>query len=207
MFYSPNATDQRDPIITGNPADQSSRGIIKQYAMFPRWKFWNGSAPGTGSRPTWPTFYGDALADGIGGYAYDPSIQGPYFAQDFCGVGTNEVSKSVNSLSQSQVARVAETALILEARAFEYGFSCVSPISPSPDDATQFFGAAFEGVNFDGRYSYEGVKQMGPVKYRIGTGAIAFADGHAGTFKTSKVFEMITLGSGQQAYKYQYSAE
>ncbi|MBC8138613.1 MAG: prepilin-type N-terminal cleavage/methylation domain-containing protein [Fibrella sp.] len=205
VFYSPNATNQDDPILTGA---RSSRGIIFSYAMLPRWKTYAGT-DGPGS---WATPYGSALYEGIGGYSYENWGGGAAYLgnTDKCGMGTNAENRSTPSRTQSEIARPSETALVFDARGYDYGFMCVN-VYPAPIDALPpSLGPNFEGFNFAGRYTFDGAKNYpsgGTVKYLIGFGAVGFADGHVKAMKTEQFFDTITLKNGQKAYKYQYAPE
>jgi hypothetical protein len=68
-------------------------------------------------------------------------------------------------------------------------------------------GAAYEGVNFEGRYTFEGVKTYNNVRYRLGSGTVTFADSSAKSLKTSQFYSTFTTPSGQLVYRYQYSQE
>jgi prepilin-type N-terminal cleavage/methylation domain-containing protein len=204
LFYSPNSKDLTDPILTGPPAARRSNGIIKQYAMIPRWQVFRGSS----GPATWPTAYATsgALMDGVGGYAAD--LNGGIYIGGRCDTG-DASSKVVASLSQSSIARVSETALISDARNFEFGFTCPED-GPDPYAAVTPTGNPnTSGINFEGRYGYEGEKKVNGTNlvYRVGTGTVGMADGSAKAMKTSKMFELFTTSGGQAAYKYLYSRE
>ncbi|MCU0316798.1 MAG: prepilin-type N-terminal cleavage/methylation domain-containing protein [Fimbriimonadaceae bacterium] len=207
IFYSPNATNNRRPTLP--PAlGGSSGGIIFQYAMLPRWRMYAGQEPSATSR--WRTFYaqGGALMDGIVGYAAPDGLAGGYVGDvDYCGTGATNVTRRSASLSQTAIARVAETALLFDARGWDYGFLCFNAY-PAPLDAMPpSAGASLEGVNFEGRYSFEGTQRLNNVNYRIGVGTVAFADGSAKAIKTQRFFETFTTGGGLLAYRFQYSQE
>jgi len=199
LFFSPNAKNQLDPALTGS---RRSNGIITSYAMLPRWRYAYGADPGPSQM--WRTGYGTALMDGIGGYQLDASISGPYYGGGSCS-GATPAQKVVPSLSQSQIPRISETALILDAEGWDYGFLCTN-LAPWPIDAAPP-ASAYSGVNFAGRYGYEGVQTVGAVPYKVGMGAVAFADGSVKALKTSKFFETFTTASGVKAFRYQYSGE
>ncbi|RYG29902.1 prepilin-type N-terminal cleavage/methylation domain-containing protein, partial [bacterium] len=108
LFYSPNATGQKDPTPL-NIAEPKSGDIIYQYAMLPRWKVTSGQEPSATSM--WRTefaFEGNgALMDGIGGYAHSEDNQ--YIGLNSCSGDPDQVVSP--SKSQTSIARVAETAL------------------------------------------------------------------------------------------------
>lgn len=197
LYYSPNAPRQDLPNF--NPPNRSSGGVLYQYAMLPRWQIWSGSAdPGF-----WETGFGIALIDGIGGYHHEPGTS--YFGgADFCATGVTQAQKVSPSLSQSAIARVSETALIFDARGFEYGIFCVN-LYPAPSDAMPpSYGAALEGLNFEGRYNRRGTQDFNGIPYRMGTGTVTFADGSARALTTERFFDIIDTPAGP-AYRYQYS--
>jgi prepilin-type N-terminal cleavage/methylation domain-containing protein len=202
LFFSPNAQGNRQPVLTGTPRN-SNDGIF-QFAMLPRWRVFSGVEPSSTS--TWQTAFGNALFDGVGGYAYAPGSS--RFASASCS-GASQDSLVTSSLSQSGIARVSETILIADARSFEYGFTCLFATPGPLDSFTNPGGAQYQGVNFDGRYNFEGVQPKGPnnVPHRMGSGVVGMADGSARVLKTSRVFETITTGGGVPAYRYQYSRE
>jgi len=207
LFYSPNSKDNTQPILNAAPAARRSNGIIKQYAMVPRWRIWAGTDPSNSSK--WATAFSPtgALMDGVGGYAADPNNSGVAFLGGRCGGDFTQGITS--SLSQSSIARVSETALITDALDFEFGFTCPED-GPSPDGSLNGnAAAALNGVNFDGRYTFEGTKNMGPnnVPHRLGIGTVGMADGSARAIKTSAFFSTFTTSSGVPAYKYMYSRE
>lgn len=205
ILISPNATNQQ-PLRPG----VSSGGTIFSYAMLPRWQFYSGQAPSATS--FWRTAFAPngALMDGIGGFMFDPSggYDGSYWGgSTACVSGRNPQNASVASLSQTAIARISETALVFDARGWEYGFGCRNNY-PAPIDAMPpVLGPQFEGVNFEGRYTFEGVQVLNGVRYRIGTGTVVFADGSARALKTSQFFQTITTASGLPAYRFQYSQE
>ncbi len=171
IFYSPNATNQKDPSLT---APRASNGILYSYAMLPRWRFYAATDPGAAS--LWPTAYapGGALMDGIGGYAYDPGAGFFYGDNNYC-TGGGKAARVSPSLSQTAIARVSETALMFDARGWDYGFMCFN-VYPAPADALPpSLGANFEGLNFEGRYTFEGTQTFSGVKYRIGAAMLEFA--------------------------------
>lgn len=200
LFYSPNARNQTDPALTTTP--RRSNGIITSYGMLPRWRYAFAADPGPSQM--WRTGYGTALMDGIGGYQRDPSISNPYYGGGGC-AGGGAAAKVVPSLSQGQIPRISETALFFDAEGWEYGFLCTN-VAPWPIDAAPP-ASQYSGVNFAGRYNYEGIQQVGGVPYKVGQGAIAFADGSVKAMKTSKFFETFVTTSGLRAFRYQYSAE
>lgn len=207
IFYSPNSTNKRPP--TQPPAlGGTSGGIIFQYAMLPRWRMYAGRDPGPTSR--WSTFYaqGGALMDGIVGYAAPNGLAGGYIGDvDYCGTGATNVTRRVESLSQTAIARVSETAMLFDARGWDYGFLCFNAY-PAPLDAMPpSAGANLEGLNFEGRYSFEGTFTRNNVRYRIGVGTVAFADSSAKAMKTDRFFETFNTSSGIPAYRWQYSQE
>lgn len=199
IFFSPASPNQRRPQFT---APRSSGGIIFNYAMLPRWQIWSGNSnPGF-----WQTGFATALFDGIGGYGFEPGTS--YFGgADFCGTGVTQAQKVSPSMSQTAVGRPAETALIMDARGFDYGITCVN-VYPAPSDALPpSYGAALEGINFEGRYHKEPNRLFNGIPYRMGTATVSFVDGHAAAVKTGRFFDTITLGDGRLAYRYQYSRE
>lgn len=203
LFYSPNAPDQKDPVLTGPAANRTSGGIIANYAMLPRWRVYAGQEPSATS--LWPTGFevNGALYDGVGGYSYDPNSSSYYGGN----CGATQANQAASSLSQSSIARVSETALIVDGRSFEYGLTCTL-FAPAPNNATQATSdSRLEGINFDGRYTGTTTKKFNNITYRLGTGIVGFADGSAKAQKTEKFFETFTTSGGQKAYKYQYSRE
>lgn len=206
MFYSPNAANQVDPSLTTSP--RRSNGIIYQYAMLPRWRVYAGTEPSSSSLWATPYAPNGALYDGIGGYFYEDGA-GYYGSRGSCNGGATQSDLVAGSLNQSAVARVSETALFVDGRSFEYGFTCTL-YAPSPLDSMQDSGDdRTRGLNFDGRYSSEGKKSIAnaAVPIQIGTGTVALADGRAKAVKTSQFFKTFTTSSGQLAYSYQYSRE
>lgn len=200
VFYSPNAKNQADPVLTGSP--RRSNGIILSYAMLPRWRYYAGQDPSPSSR--WLTGYGNALCDGVGGYQRDYSISNPYYGFSGCNSASPD-DKVVGSMSSSGIYRISETALVFDAEGWEYGFLCTNA-APWPIDAAPPV-TQYSGINFAGRYAAEGVKLVGGVPYKIGIGAVGFCDGHVQAMKTSKFFETFQTGGGVPAYRYQYSQE
>lgn len=203
LFYSPNAKDQTDPILTGTV--RRSNGILKQYAMVPRWRLWAGQDPSTNS--LWPTAFAPngALMDGVAGYSADLN-SGVWFGAR---CGKNPADLVSGSLSQSSIARISETALITDAQSFEFGFTCPED-SPNPDGSLNGdASAARNGVSFDGRYTFQGNQYLGPnlIAHRVGTGAVGFCDGSVRAMKTSQMFSTFTTASGVAAYKYLYKGE
>ncbi|MDX2066652.1 MAG: prepilin-type N-terminal cleavage/methylation domain-containing protein [Fimbriimonadaceae bacterium] len=199
LFYSPNARDQRDPVLVG--AQRSSGGIVSNYAMFPRWRVYSGQNASASNM--WQTGYGTALADGIAGYGFEPGAA--YIGNNNGCTGQTADQYATPSLSQTAIARVAETALIMDARGFDYGFFCAYNW-PAPLDASDNSGTNY-GLNFDGRYTFQGERLVNGVRYRIGNGAVGFADGHAATLETSRFFQIIQVSGGLNAYRWQYSQE
>ena len=202
LFYSPNSKDQSDPKLTASP--RTSGGVLTQYAMLPRWQVYAGT---DASNALWRTAYAPngALMEGIAGYSFDEGAA--YFGNNnYCTNNGGAEGSRVGSLGQTSVARVSETALVLEARGWDYGFFCRSPW-PSPADAIDDTSPTY-GINFDGRYTFRGEQRVNNlVRYRIGVGAVGFADGHAKTMETGKFYETIDVAGGQKAYRYQYAKE
>ncbi|CAN1506027.1 Prokaryotic N-terminal methylation site [Fimbriimonadaceae bacterium] len=201
MFYSPNATDQRDPVLTGTA--RTSGGIISSYAMLPQWRVYSGTGPSASSM--WSTGYatGGALMNGVAGYGFEPGAA--YIGNNNGCTGVSADQIATPSLSQTAIARVAETALVYDARGFEGGFFCFYN-TPSPLDARDNASATY-GVNFDGRYTFQGEKLVQGVRYRTGNGGVGFADGHAAMLQTDKFFSIQQVSGGLNAYRYQYSLE
>ncbi|CAN5628565.1 hypothetical protein BH11ARM2_BH11ARM2_05570 [soil metagenome] len=206
LFYSPNAKGQKDPTPL-NVASPNSGDSLTQYAMLPRWKMYAGVEPSSTS--LWKTEFAPngALMDGVGGYGYE-SPDTAYLGYRTCqGLDINTVVTP--SKPQTAIARVAETALFFDARSYVDNFMCEATdySVPSPPDAS--VAGTAQGVAFEGRYTFEGEKKMPNtgLTYRLGIGAVSFADGHAAAMKTSKFFETFPTSNGTLAYKYQYSAE
>lgn len=207
IFYSPNSTNKNKPTLP--PAvGGTSGGIIFQYAMLPRWRVYAGADPSPTNR--WATFYAQsgALMDGIVGYAAPNGLSTGYIGDvDFCGTGATNVTRRSQSLSQTAIARVSETAMVFDARGWDYGFLCFNAY-PAPLDAMPpSAGANLEGINFEGRYTFEGTQLKNGVNYRMGVGTVAFADSSAKALKTDKFFETFQTSGGVPAYRYQYSQE
>lgn len=203
LFYSPNASNQRDPVLNQNP--RSSGGIIFNFAMLPRWRVYAGQEPSATS--LWPTAYAQAgaLYEGIGGYSFSP---GAAFLgnQNTCISNGGADQIRTPSYSQTSIARVSETALVADARSYEYGLLAYLA-APCPADALDD-ASPNRGLNFDGRYTFQGEQRVNNlVRYRIGVGSVGFADGHARSIQTSKFFETIEVGGGLRAYRYQYARE
>ena len=203
MYFSPNSVNKRRPSLV---APRSSGGILFQYAMLPRWRFYAATDPGPGS--LWRTGYatGGALMDGVCGYQFDPSAGFFYGDNNFCTSGTR-TARVVPSLSNTQVARVSETALFFDARGWDYGFMCFNGY-PAPADAMPpSLGPNLEGVNFEGRYTFEGTQNFSGVRYRIGSGCVVMTDSSARSLKTSQFYSTFATAAGTLAYRYQYSQE
>ena len=206
LFYSPNARNQTEPTLTGT---KKSNGIIYQYGMLARWKFYNGADPSATN--TWETPFGKAMMDGIGGYFKEKNPDGsdPY---DYFGgapaanCGTGAQSVNVDSAAQAQVARPSETALLTDSLSFEYGMACVNFV-PAPIDATANPVPSWGNLAFAGRYSYAGKTNVNGFTIDAGQGAVVFADGHAKMMRTEQFFEKFKTSGGVDAYKYQYIGE
>ncbi|MBC8102124.1 MAG: prepilin-type N-terminal cleavage/methylation domain-containing protein [Cytophagales bacterium] len=207
ICYSPNASDQAEVV-----AGSTSGGIPKSYAMLPRWRWFAGQDASASSQ--WQTKiktniggtdFDKAYMDGIGGYN---SVGGSdYFGSAgaaFCGTPA-AAQRVCASRSMAEVARPSETALILEAYQFDLGFSCRNR-TPAPIDTTDP-AAPYGSMPFAGRFSFVGKQDFGGVKYEIGTGPIAFADGHVKAMRTEQLFQIATMPSGIKAYKYMYAGE
>ncbi|MBC7807722.1 MAG: prepilin-type N-terminal cleavage/methylation domain-containing protein [Akkermansiaceae bacterium] len=214
VFKSPNSTQGNEPNVSESVTfpTRTSGWSIYSYAMLPRWRVYAGNEPGDtggGGIPSWETAYGDALYEGVGGYTDAPGITPVYGATDSC-VGTTVALRRTASRSIGEVARPTETALLVEARGWDYGFTCKN-FYPAPIDATPPVAyASTEGVNFAGRFNYEGTKTYpgtGAVKYQIGFGPVGFTDGHVKAMKTDQFFETFITRNGARAYRYQYAAE
>ncbi len=208
IMLSPNATNQRRPVLTGTTL--TSGGTLYSYGMGMRWRAYAGKEPGSGgANSTWATAYGNALYDGVGGYVPGATAAANYYgAADFCGTGVTPTLRASASLSLSAIARPSETALLYDARSYDAGFMCFE-LAPAPIDATDP-GSPYQGVNFEGRYTFEGNIAQASVsntRYRIGIGTVAMTDGSAKALKTSNFFQTFQLASGQRAYRYQYSQE
>ncbi|MBC8018652.1 MAG: prepilin-type N-terminal cleavage/methylation domain-containing protein [Verrucomicrobia bacterium] len=203
LFFSPNARNQDQPVVDPNAASRTSGGSITSYAMLPRWRLWSGVNPGAGS--TWRTPFGNALMDGIGGYnSVDGARRFGSGGSTFCGTPTfNE--RIVESATQSQISRPAETALVFDSLMFEYGFTCRN-VAPAPIDAADS-NPPFGRLAFAGRYAFAGNVSAGGFTFPSGHGAVAFADGHVKNLRTETFFETFTTTSGRLAYRYQYSGE
>ncbi|MFQ3612075.1 MAG: prepilin-type N-terminal cleavage/methylation domain-containing protein [Fimbriimonadales bacterium] len=202
LFYSPNARRQDDPILTG--PNRSSGGIIFSYGMLMRWRFYSGRDPGATNM--WATGFGTAMMDGVGGYQFTPGNS--YFGSApsrFCGQPGTQADRFAPSYTAAAVARPAEVAVVVDALGFDYGMTCRNRY-PAPADATDA-SSPYRGLNFAGRYAYEGERLYGGVPYRLGVGAVGFADGHVAALRTERFFEIITLPSGLRAYRYQYAGE
>ena len=205
LFYSPNATDQTDPQLPDNNGIFRSNGIVKQYAMLPKWRIYSGQEPGASSLFRTAYAPNGAMMDGIGGYGFE---DGAAFLgnNNYCTNTGGADNIKTSSTPQTSIARVAETALYFDARGWDNGFFCYNP-TPAPADAMDNNSPNY-GVNFDGRYTFQGEKLVNNlVRYRVGTGAVSFADGHAKTLETSKFFSTFVTASGVPAYTYQYSRE
>lgn len=207
IFLSPNATDKRQVKPT-NP-NATSGGALYSYGMSMRWRAYASKEPGSGgANSTWRTAWGNALYEGIGGYQAALSGTNYTGGNNYCGQGGTPATKTSSSLSQSQIARISETALVYDARSYDAGFMCFEN-APAPLDAADP-ASPFPGVNFEGRYSYQGEVAQPTVsntKYRIGTGCVLMADGSAKALKTSQFFSTFTTAGNQLAYRYQYALE
>ncbi len=202
VFYSPNARRQDDPVLTG--ANRTSGGIIFSYGMLMRWRFYSGRDPGPANM--WATGFGNAMMDGVGGYQYTPGTS--YFGSApsrFCGQPGTQADRFAPSYSFAQIARPAEVAVIADALGFDYGMTCRNRY-PAPADALDA-SSPYRGLNFAGRYAYEGERLYQGVPYRLGVGAVGFADGHVAGMRTERFFTIFTTASGVPAYRYQYAGE
>jgi hypothetical protein len=171
--------------------------------MLPRWRVYSG-AEASGVN-LWQTGYavGGALMDGIGGYSFEPGAE--YVGNNNACTGRAATDYRSASQSQTSLARVAETALVFDARGFDFGFFCFYNW-PSPLDARDNTSSTY-GVNFDGRYTFQGERLVQGVRYRIGQGAVGFADGHASTMPTDRFYSTIPVSGGLQAYRFMYGLE
>jgi prepilin-type N-terminal cleavage/methylation domain-containing protein len=208
ILISPNATNQKKVNLSTTPP--TSGGSLYSYGMSMRWKAYAGKEAGSGgANSTWRTAFGDAMADGVGGYVPRNGAGANYYgASDFCGTGVTPATRASSSLSSSGIARPSEMAIFYDARSYDAGFMCFEN-APAPLDASDP-ASPFPGVNFEGRYTFEGTIRQPSVSntpYRIGIGAIAFSDGSVKALKTSRFFETFVAGNGLRAYKYQYSLE
>ncbi|MBC8140138.1 MAG: prepilin-type N-terminal cleavage/methylation domain-containing protein [Armatimonadetes bacterium] len=213
VFKSPNGLGNEPNVSESALFPVRTSGYtIYSYAMMPRWKVYTGDDPGVGANGTWKTGYATALYEGVGGYQRDPAVAARFGGGDPCGVGATQAKRvQAPSRSLGEVARPSETALVVEARGWDYGFTCVN-YYPAPIDADTYppVTSSTEGVNFAGRYSFEGTKTYaatGQVKYQIGFGPVGFTDGHVKAMKTEQFFDTIILKNGARAYKYQYALE
>jgi prepilin-type N-terminal cleavage/methylation domain-containing protein/prepilin-type processing-associated H-X9-DG protein len=204
LFYSPNATNQTDPV-----PGVSSRGIIYQYGMLARWRFWSGVNPGQGGAGLWATPFGTAMMDGPGGYNLELNRNGqpssPYFGGAPSGNCGTAGGAPTPSASYAEIARPAESALICDSLTFDYGMICINRV-PAPIDATDA-NPPFGRLAFAGRYAYVGEINIGGFPVRVGSGAVAFCDGHVKMMRTEKFFETFVASNGQRAFRYQYIGE
>ncbi len=207
IFISPNAANQRRPVLTGTGL--TSGGSLYSYGAAMRWRVYAAKEAGAGgANSTWRTAFGDALVDGVFGYIPHATGANYYGAADFCGTGVTPALRSSPSLSSSSIARPSDTATIYDARSYDAGFMCFE-LSPAPIDATDP-ASPYAGVNFEGRYTFEGTiaqASVGGTRYRIGIGAVAFADGSVRALKTQQFFRTFDVGGGRLAYQYQYSQQ
>lgn len=207
IFISPNATNQRRPVLSGTGL--TSGGSLYSYGAAMRWRVYAGKEPGSaGANSTWRTAFGNALTDGVFGYIPHATGANYYGAADFCGTGVTPATRASASLSTSSIARPSDTAILYDARSYDAGFMCFE-LSPAPIDASDP-SSPYAGVNFEGRYTFEGTvaqTTVGGTRYRLGIGAVAFADGSVRALKTQQFFRTLDLGAGRTAYQFQYSQE
>jgi prepilin-type N-terminal cleavage/methylation domain-containing protein len=207
IYISPNATNRNK--VKPTAPNATSGGALYSYGMSMRWRAYASKEPGSGgANSTWRTAWGNALYEGVGGY--QAALTGANYTggNNYCGQGGTPTTKTSPSLSQSQIARVSETALSYDARSYDAGFMCFEN-APAPADSTDA-ASPFPGVNFEGRYSFEGTVAQANVsntRYRLGTGCVLMADGSAKALKTSQFFSTFTTAGGQLAYRYQYALE
>ncbi|GAB4468305.1 MAG: hypothetical protein OHK0029_40590 [Armatimonadaceae bacterium] len=204
LFFSPNARNQTDP----QPGVRSN-GIIYQYGMLSRWRFWSGVNPGQGAAGLWNTPWGSAMMDGPGGYNQEANAAGnppfPYFGGAPSGnCGTNGGAPTP-SAAQAEVARPAEAALICDSLTFDYGMICINRV-PAPIDAADA-NPPFGRLAFAGRYAFVGEQNINGLSVPVGFGAVAFCDGHAKMMRTDQFFETFVASNGQRAFRYQYIGE
>jgi len=193
------------------PAQATPRGVSREqtrtraWGMPMRWRFYSGSDPS----PTnmWKTPFGEAMMDGIGGYhrVGDSNYFGSGPAQ-FCEQRRGKLRPEViPSYSTADIARPAETVLVLEALSFEYGMTCRLRV-PAPRDAVDK-SSSYHGLNFAPRLQ-DGYVYKNGYKYRTGHGFVAYADGHAKRiFGTESLFAIHRRADGAPYYRMQYVRE
>jgi catechol 2,3-dioxygenase-like lactoylglutathione lyase family enzyme len=194
----------RETWLAAPAASLISGGIIFSYGMLMRWRFYSGRDPGATN--LWATGFGAAMMDGVGGYQFTPGAS--YFGSAparFCGQGGTQADRFAPSYTFAQIARPAEVAVIADALGFDYGMTCRNRY-PAPADALDA-SSPYRGLNFAGRYAYEGERLYQGVPYRLGVGAVGFADGHVAGMRTERLFTIFTTASGVPAYRYQYAGE
>jgi catechol 2,3-dioxygenase-like lactoylglutathione lyase family enzyme len=175
----------REIWLAAPAASLISGGIIFSYGMLMRWRFYSGRDPGATN--LWATGFGAAMMDGVGGYQFTPGAS--YFGSAparFCGQGGTQADRFAPSYTFAQIARPAEVAVIADALGFDYGMTCRNRY-PAPADALDA-SSPYRGLNFAGRYAYEGERLYQGVPYRLGVGAVGFADGHVAGMRTERLF-------------------
>ena len=178
---------------------------LRTWGMPMRWRFYSGSDPS----PTnlWQTPFGAAMMDGIGGYhrVGDSNYFGAAPAL-FCGQrGGNPRAEVIPSYSAADIARPAETVLVVEALSFEYGMTCRLRV-PAPKDAVDA-SSPYYGLNYAPRLLGEYRTRNG-YRYREGQGFVVCADGHARRiFRTGQLFMINHRADGAPYYQMQYARE
>jgi hypothetical protein len=178
---------------------------LRTWGMPMRWRFYSGSDPS----PTnlWQTPFGAAMMDGIGGYhrVGDSNYFGAAPAL-FCGQrGGNPRAEVIPSYSVADIARSAETVLVVEALSFEYGMTCRLR-APAPKDAVDA-SSPYYGLNYAPRLLGEYRVRNG-FRYREGRGFVVFAAGHARQiFRTEQLFMINHRADGAPYYRMQYARE
>ena len=193
------------------PAQATPLGVsreqtrLRTWGMPMRWRFYSGSDPS----PTnlWQTPFGAAMMDGIGGYhrVGDSNYFGAAPAL-FCGQrGGNPRAEVIPSYSVADIARPAETVLVVEALSFEYGMTCRLR-APAPKDAVDL-SSPYHGLNYAPRLQGEYQTRNG-FRYREGRGFVVFAAGHARQiFRTEQLFVIDRREDGAPYYRMQYARE
>jgi hypothetical protein len=196
------------------PAQATPRGVSREqtrtraWGMPMRWRFYSGSDPS----PTnlWQTPFGAAMMDGIGGYhrVGDSNYFGAGPAQ-FCGQREgNPRPEVIPSYSTADIARPAETVLVLEALSFEYGMTCRLRV-PAPKDAVDKV-SPYHGLNFAPRIRSDRSPPLEKNDFRIrfGMGFVVLAEGHARLIRTpQELFWIDTRADGAPYYRMQYARE